>query len=523
MRTIERFGSFSLLTRAVAASVFVAVIVAAAFALLFVALSNLSRSTDVQAHTRDVTTATLGVQQVVNQLESSLRAYVLNGDPRFRNAWRRARNELEPSLADLNGLVVQEPDELANSEELSSLARQYVTEYGAPLIGIYAISPKAARSPVATREGGAEIEGIRAHLDGLLKSEAAHASSDATTSKNAAARAARIGVAALAAAAALLALYALFLVRWIAVPVKSVADAATRVAAGDLSTRLSEQGPAEIRSLTKAFNAMARSLEQNRRELAAEKEELRQSERLKAQLVSIVSHELRTPLTSILGYARLLRNRELDREQTAKYLTVIQEQGTRLTDILDHFLDSESVESGQLDLELETFDLRELLARETQLVADTATTHQIEIVGGGEQLPVCADRDRIAQVFGNLLGNAVKYSPDGGLVEVSGWVHGATARVEVRDQGIGVSREHHSRIFTKFFRGDAPESGIPGTGLGLSVSREIVEAHGGRVGFESTPGSGSCFWFELPLTEEPAQERSRHLAGVSPGLGLVGG
>jgi signal transduction histidine kinase len=517
MRPIERLGSFSLFTRAVAASLFVAAIVAAAFALMFVAVSDLSRSTDVQAHTRDVTTATLNVQQVVNQLESSLRAYVLTGNLRFRNSWRRARNQLEPSLSALNGLVARDRNARASSEVLSSLVRQYVSEYGAPLIGIYAISPRAARSPVATREGGAEIDAIRARLDGLLKSEATLAASDATTSKGAASSAVRIGVAALAAAAVLLALYALFLVRWIAVPVKSVAEAASQVASGDLTTRLPEKGPAEIRSLTKAFNAMARSLEQKQRELAAEKEELRQSERLKAQLVSIVSHELRTPLTSILGYARLLRSREFDREQTAKYLTVIQEQGNRLTDILDHFLDSESVESGKIDLDLETFDLRELLTREAQLVADTATRHQVEIVGGGEPLVIRADRDRVAQVFGNLLGNAVKYSPDGGLVEVSGWVHGTTARVEVRDQGIGVSKEHHSRIFTKFFRGDARESGIPGTGLGLSVSREIVEAHGGSVGFESTPGAGSCFWFELPLTEESASDPDRRTAGVPAG------
>ena len=513
----ERFGSLSLLWRAVAASVIVAAIVGVAFALMFLAVSNLSRSTNVQAHTRDVSTATLGVQQVVNQLESSLRAYVLTGNPRFRNAWQRAREQLNPSLGELNGLVARQPGELARSMELSALVRQYVSEYGAPLIGIYAISPKAARSGVATREGGSEIDAIRANLDGLLKSEAALASSDAKASKNAATKALRIGVAALTAAAALLGLYAIFLVRGIAVPVKSVAEAASKVAAGDLSTRLPEQGPAEIRSLTKAFNAMARSLEQKQRELAAEKEELRQSERLKAQLVSIVSHELRTPLTSILGYARLLQSREFDREQTDKYLTVIQEQGNRLTDILDHFLDSESIESGKLELELESFDLRELLTREAQLVADTATRHQIEIVGGGEPLPVRADRDRIAQVFGNLLGNAVKYSPDGGLVEVSGWVHGTTARVEVRDQGIGVSNEHHSRIFTKFFRGDAPESGIPGTGLGLAVSREIVEAHGGHVGFASTPGAGSCFWFELPLTEESTSEPDRPVAGISPG------
>lgn len=504
MKLTERLGSFSLLTRAVAASVFVGALVAATFALMLVAVSDLSRSTNVQAHTREVTTATLSLQDVVNQLESSLRAYVLTGNPRFLNTWERARAELPASLADVNGLLRDDRVGLAKARQLSPLVLQYVSEYGAPLIAIYALSPKAARAPVATREGASEIDTIRGRLDELLSSEAALASSDVSASKRAATTAVMIGVAALGAAAALLALYALSLVRGIAVPVQSVADAASRVATGDLSTRLPEKGAAEIRSLTKTFNAMARSLEQKQRELEAEKEELRQSERLKAQLVSIVSHELRTPLTSILGYARLLRSRDFDREQTDRYLTVIQEQGNRLTDLLDHFLDSESVESGQLDLDLETFDLRELLTREAQLVADTAHRHQIEVVGDGEPLPVRADRDRIAQVFGNLLGNAVKYSPDGGLVEISGWVHGTTARVEVRDQGIGVSKEHHSRVFTKFFRAGAHESGIPGTGLGLSVSREIVEAHGGHVGFDSTPGEGSCFWFEVPLAEVPA-------------------
>jgi len=112
---------------------------------------------------------------------------------------------------------------------------------------------------------------------------------------------------------------------------------------------------------------------------------------------------------------------------------------------------------------------------------------------------VRGDRDRLAQVFGNLLENAVKYSPQGGTIEVVTEVASGVVRVGVRDQGIGVAEEHQSRLFTKFFRADARESGIAGTGLGLAISRDIVEAHGGRIGFESEAGKGSHFWFELPL------------------------
>jgi len=135
-------------------------------------------------------------------------------------------------------------------------------------------------------------------------------------------------------------------------------------------------------------------------------------------------------------------------------------------------------------------------------MADKTPKHRLEVVMGAAALPVRGDQGRLAQVFANLLENAVKYSPDGGVVEVLGEAAAGVVHVEVRDEGIGVPEEHQSRIFTKFFRADARESGIAGTGLGLAISREIIEAHAGRMGFTSTDGVGSRFWFELPLAVE---------------------
>ena len=287
-----------------------------------------------------------------------------------------------------------------------------------------------------------------------------------------------------------------------------MATGASHVAAGDLSTRMPERGAAEILALTGAFNDMARSLEQGKRVLEVQNEELRQSERMKSQLVSIVSHELRNPLTSILGYTSLLLNREVDPNRARHYLEIIQQQGNRLSSLIDHFLDSESVETGQVEIDLQPLDLKPLLVAEANLVGDKSHKHVIEVAVGPDTLPVKGDRERLAQVFANLLGNAVKYSPGGGRRRGRGRGRRRNGvRVHVRDDGIGVPDEHQSRIFTKFFRGSARESGIAGTGLGLAVSREIIEAHGGRISFTSAAGAGSHFWFELPLdVEAPSAE-----------------
>ena len=344
---------------------------------------------------------------------------------------------------------------------------------------------------------------IRTRLERLLAGEAALASTDSATAKRRstmAVRDRRRGPQ--RSQPCLLILFGLFVVRGIAAPVRSVAIGASHVAAGDLSTRMPERGAAEIRALTGAFNNMARSLEQGKRVLEVQNEELRQSERMKSQLVSIVSHELRNPLTSILGYTSLLLNREVDPARARHYLEIIQQQGNRLSSLIDHFLDSESVETGQVEIDLQPLDLRPLLVAEANLVSDKSHKHVVDVAVGPAALPVKGDRERLAQVIANLLGNAVKYSPGGGVVTVEGEIADGMARIHVRDDGIGVPDEHQSRIFTKFFRGSARESGIAGTGLGLAVSREIIEAHGGRISFTSAAGSGSHFWFELPLDVE---------------------
>jgi signal transduction histidine kinase len=294
-------------------------------------------------------------------------------------------------------------------------------------------------------------------------------------------------------------LFAFYLSRSIARPVREAAEGATKLAAGDLSLRLSQSGPGEIGELTAAFNRMAESLQRARVELEEQNAQLRESERLKSDLVNTVSHELRTPLSGVLGFTKLLLTREFDSETRRHYLGIVDAQARRLSQLIDDFLDVRTIEEGRFERARDVVDLGTLLRDEATLYSLQSDLHELALDLPETPLPVLGNGDRLRQVIGNLLSNAIKYSPQGGLVEVTAGVHGDEVRVEVRDEGIGIPAEQQSRIFTKFFRADAAASGIAGTGLGLAVSRDIVESHGGQIGFRSAEGEGTTFILELPV------------------------
>lgn len=242
--------------------------------------------------------------------------------------------------------------------------------------------------------------------------------------------------------------------------------------------------------------------------------EIRQVERMKTAFVSTVSHELRTPLTSIKGFiSTLLEDDEgmYDEETRREFLIIINEECDRLTRLISDLLNISKIESGRgLDLQLADVDLSQLLSRVAANHQPYTKKHEIvaEVPDGIDAIR--ADPDKLTQILDNLVGNAVKYSPNGGRVQISAQDEDDTVRIDVSDEGLGIPERHRDRIFQRFHQvdDDIDHRSISGTGIGLYLVQHLAQAHCGRVWLEATAvGEGSTFSLRLPKDAEAALEQ----------------
>jgi PAS domain S-box-containing protein len=239
---------------------------------------------------------------------------------------------------------------------------------------------------------------------------------------------------------------------------------------------------------------------------------------LQAEFIATASHELRTPLAAVYGAAQTLRRHDfaLDEAGRERFITMIVDESDRLGRIVNQILLANQLELGKLDLEAEAFDAPELLERVAEATRTHIPAHLRLAVSVGEGVPsVAADKDHVRQILINLVENAIKYSPDGGTIELGVNAIEGSAVFYVSDEGIGIPDDEQPRVFEKFYRLDPNMTrGIGGTGLGLYICNELVERMGGRIWVESRSEQGSAFFFELP-TVGPARipARSREPTG----------
>jgi signal transduction histidine kinase len=289
---------------------------------------------------------------------------------------------------------------------------------------------------------------------------------------------------------------AFMLARFLFAPVRQLESAARDLGRGDLTRRVRISTGDELQRLGGSFNEMAGQLEQRQAEL-------RESMRVREEFMSAAAHELKTPITTIKGWTQVLLKSNGRRPVEQKALETIDRQTERITHLIEELLSVVRLRAGASELHRERFDLSSLVRSLVEGGGEMTEQHGLRVEPDGP-LWVDADRPLIAEVLGHLLQNAVRYSPKGGTVELEARRDGREAVVSVRDHGEGIPLERQAHVFEPFYEPVPP--GLPSyvgiVSLGLHLSRQVVEAHGGRIWFTSTPGEGSTFFFSLPLEGE---------------------
>lgn len=277
--------------------------------------------------------------------------------------------------------------------------------------------------------------------------------------------------------------------------------------------RLLEQNAEELRQQAHRLN---REITERKRAETA----LRELDQMKSQFISSVSHELRTPLHSIIGFTKLmLQGKVVVPKDQREFLGIIDKQSEHLGKLIDDLLDVSRLESGRFETRKQRLTISEPIHDVINELRSLANEKNIVI---SENIPVTLpeieiDRERMMQVMTNLLGNAIKFSSDGGSITVKAQDRDSELLVQVVDHGIGIPKKAIPHVFEKFYR--AKDSmAVGGTGLGLYITKQIIEAHGGRIWVESEPNEGSTFFFAIP---KPIKKRTKRVGEILVEDGLI--
>ncbi len=267
-------------------------------------------------------------------------------------------------------------------------------------------------------------------------------------------------------------------------PIRRVIDAINRLAAGDFSARLHLPGPVAFTDLAISFNRMA--------------EELGSIELLRTDFVDNFSHEFKTPIVSIKGFAEELKHDDLTPEQRGEYLDIIISESSRLTTLATNVLNLSRIEKQVILTNRTRFDLSEQVRRCVLLFENQWERRRLNLTVELDEVSIVGDEELLSQVWLNLIDNAVKFTPEGGCVEICLQKDAAAARFVIHDDGYGISEEAQKHIFDKFYQSDASRAAA-GNGLGLSIARRVVTLHGGEISCRSEEGAGTEFTVQLPL------------------------
>jgi signal transduction histidine kinase len=257
---------------------------------------------------------------------------------------------------------------------------------------------------------------------------------------------------------------------------------------------------------------------QAKEELEKANKQLREIDKLKDNFLSTVSHELRTPLTSIKSFVEILLNYDEDKTTQKEFLGIINEESDRLTRLINDFLDISKIQAGRMQWKTEELSVTDAINSAVNTARPLIDKEKLTVTVNAEaDLPkVLCDRDRLVQVVTNILGNAIKFTPESGKITLKAWfdknqsLEPAAVTVSITDTGIGIAPENHHKIFENFGQvGDVLKDRPKGTGLGLPICKKIIENYKGKIWVDSDLGKGTTFLFTLPVAKPKDNCRSQ--------------
>jgi two-component system sensor histidine kinase/response regulator len=489
----------------------VALLVAVVFVAQLVAVVNLRDDTVSGRHATDLLTTSNDTEISVLNMETGLRGFLLTREARFLAPYHLARSQLGPELSRLHALAMGTA-ERQQVDSIETAIRSYVSSYAQPLITTGGRLSQAQAAGV-TAHGKQLLDSLRSQfsgLDGAQLNERQRRRSQLASQSTETISIAAVG---LAVSMVLLTLLGAYVLRSVLAPIRRVAGALEQRRQGHLSVRVPEQGLGEVGLLSRSFNAMAEALEHRTNELSDANRRLaravaaaEEASRMKSDFLANMSHEIRTPLNGVVGMVTLLSGTPLTAEQR-EYVEMARGSSDTLIGVVTDILDVSKIEAGRLELDMQDFDLHDLIGATRDMLGQ-------EAVGKGLTLTVSYDKDvpasvrgdrlRVGQVLGNLLSNAVKFTAEG---EVS--LHASVAErtnvstvvaFEVRDTGIGIAPERLSTLFDPFTQADISTTRqYGGTGLGLTICRDLTKLMGGSLTATSELKHGSTFVAAIPL------------------------
>ncbi len=462
---------------------------------------SLQEALVVEQRTRRIVSRLENTMTTALDAEASMWAFITTGNTTYDENYERAKREIVKNLADIRADLPERPENGERLARVDQAMNDFWTVTGDRINLRKQIGPDAAFELVSRIETKKAVDGVRNSLDGLRDAETENArSSRAALEAN---LRVTIWVLLFASLAGVISLMIANVLVWSEGRRRARAEAELIATNRGLEKSVEERTN-ELRDVNESLRAIAAERELL---LEKEKEARREAEianRLRDEFMASVSHELRTPLNSILGWARLIKNGELDDRQTQKAITTIIKNSETQNRLIEDLLDVARLISGKLSLNEDTVSLRELLSDAIDVQRPAADKKNITIKYDRQDCdtPILlhGDANRLAQVFSNLLTNAIKFTPEDGIVEVDCSVNGSEVEVSVTDNGVGISPEFLPQVFERFRQDMDSQGRNGGLGLGLAIVRNLVEMHGGTVkALSDGENSGATFVVRLPI------------------------